>query len=51
VALGFGDDYGTLEAGKRAQIIAVRVSSDVNDVEEYLLSGIEPSMIQWLDVE
>ena len=51
VALGFGDDYGTLEAGKRAQIIAVRVSSDVNDVEEYLLSGIEPSMIQWLDIE
>jgi aminodeoxyfutalosine deaminase len=51
VALGFGDDYGTLEAGKRAQIIAVRVSSDVNDVEEYLLSGIEPSMIQWLGIE
>ena len=33
------------------QIIAVRVPSDVNDVEEYLLSGIEPSMIRWLDIE
>jgi cytosine/adenosine deaminase-related metal-dependent hydrolase len=51
VALGFEDDYGTLEAGKRAQIIAVRIPSNVSDVEEYLLSGIEPSMIQWLDAE
>jgi len=51
VALGFEDGYGTLEAGKRAQIIAVRIPSDVSDVEEYLLSGIEPSMIQWIDVE
>jgi cytosine/adenosine deaminase-related metal-dependent hydrolase len=51
LALGFEDEYGTLEPGKRAQIIAVRVPSDVNDVEEYLLSGIEPSMIRWLDIE
>ena len=51
VALGFEDDYGTLEAGKRAQIIAVHVPSDVNDVEEYLVGGIEPSMIQWLAAE
>jgi aminodeoxyfutalosine deaminase len=51
VALGFEDDYGTLEAGKRAQIIAVRIPSNLSDVEEYLLSGIEPSMIQWLDAE
>jgi cytosine/adenosine deaminase-related metal-dependent hydrolase len=48
VALGFEDRYGTLEAGKRAPIIAVRIPPNVTDVEEYLLSGLEPSMIQWL---
>jgi aminodeoxyfutalosine deaminase len=51
VALGFEDDYGTLEVGKRAQIIAVRIPPDVSDVEEYLVSGIEPSDIRWLDAE
>jgi cytosine/adenosine deaminase-related metal-dependent hydrolase len=51
VALGFEGSYGTLEPGKGARIIAVRVPSDVSDVEEYLVSGIEPSGIQWLDVE
>jgi len=51
VALGFEGSYGTLEPGKGARIIAVPVPSDVSDVEEYLVSGIEPSGIQWLDVE
>jgi len=50
-ALGFEDDYGTLEAGKRAQIIAVAVPPDVSDVEEYLVSGIEPSDIRWLGTD
>jgi len=50
-ALGFEDDYGTLEVGKRAQIIAVSVPSDVNDVEEYLVSGIEPSDVRWLETD
>ena len=50
-ALGFEDDYGTLEVGKRAQIIAVPVPSDVSDVEEYLVSGIQPSEIQWLNTD
>ena len=49
LALGFGDDYGTLEAGKRAKMIAVGIRSNVTDVEEYLVSGIEPSAIRWLD--
>jgi aminodeoxyfutalosine deaminase len=48
-ALGFEDDYGTLEVGKRAQVIAVAVPSDVSDVEEYLVSGIEPSDVRWLE--
>ena len=49
MALGFGDDYGTLEAGKRAKMIAVAIRPGVADVEEYLVSGIQPSDIRWLD--
>jgi aminodeoxyfutalosine deaminase len=47
-AIGFADDYGTLEAGKRAQLITVRIPLGVSDVEEYLVSGIEPSSVAWL---
>jgi len=50
-ALGFGQELGTIEVGKRAALIAVRVPAGVGDVEEYLLSGIEPSAITWLDPE
>jgi len=50
MALGYGD-FGTLEVGKRAQIIAVRVPPQVNDVEEYLVSGIQPSDIRWLETD
>jgi len=50
-ALGFEDDYGTLEVGKRARIIAVSVPPDVNDVEEYLVSGIQPSDVRWLETD
>jgi cytosine/adenosine deaminase-related metal-dependent hydrolase len=48
-ALGFGDEFGTIEVGKRGALIAVRVPADTDDVEEYLLSGIEPGAITWLD--
>jgi cytosine/adenosine deaminase-related metal-dependent hydrolase len=48
-ALGFERDFGSIEAGKRAALIAVTVPADVTDVEEYLLSGIEPEAITWLD--
>jgi hypothetical protein len=27
------------------------VPSDVSDVEEYLVSGIQPSQIQWLETD
>jgi aminodeoxyfutalosine deaminase len=47
-ALGFDADFGTIAPGKRADLIAVRVPSGVEDVEEYLLSGIEPDAIRWL---
>ena len=48
-ALGFGDDYGSIEPGKKASLIAITVPDDVGDVEEYLLSGIQPAAISWLD--
>ena len=50
-ALGFGDEYGSLEPGKRAALIAVRLPEGVHDVEEYLVSGIQPDAIAWLDSE
>ena len=48
VALGFESDYGTIEPGKRAQLIAIRVPDAVDDVEEYLVSGIMPADISWV---
>lgn len=47
-ALGL-DDLGSLTPGKRAAMIAVDVPSRVSDVEEYLLSGIQPSQIHPLN--
>ena len=48
-ALGFDADYGTIDAGKRARLLAVEIPPRVDDVEEYLISGIDPSQIQWVD--
>jgi cytosine/adenosine deaminase-related metal-dependent hydrolase len=47
-ALGFGDHFGSLDVGKTAAIIAVRVPDGVDDVEEYLVSGIGPEAITWI---
>lgn len=47
-ALGLGDSHGTIAAGKRAALIAVDLPGEVEDVEEYLVSGIEPRQIQWV---
>jgi cytosine/adenosine deaminase-related metal-dependent hydrolase len=48
-ALGFGSEFGSIEPGKRASLVVVRVPDDVSDVEEYLVSGIKPDQILWLD--
>jgi cytosine/adenosine deaminase-related metal-dependent hydrolase len=50
-ALGFASELGTLTPGKRAQIIAVRVPAKLSNVEEYLLTGVDPSDISWLNGE
>jgi aminodeoxyfutalosine deaminase len=47
-ALGFGDTLGTIEPGKRAELIAVSVPEGADDVEEYLLSGIGPAQVTWV---
>ena len=47
-ALGFGSEFGTIEPRKRAELIAVRTPAGVDDVEEYLVSGITPSDVSWV---
>ena len=47
-ALGFGAELGAIEQGKRAALVAVRVPADVEDVEEYLVGGISPADVAWL---
>jgi aminodeoxyfutalosine deaminase len=48
-ALGFEGEFGSIEPGKRAALLGVSLPARVGDVEEYLVSGIEPSAIRWLD--
>jgi aminodeoxyfutalosine deaminase len=47
-ALGLSDTLGSIEPGKRAALIAVELISPVDDVEEYLVSGIGERQIQWI---
>jgi cytosine/adenosine deaminase-related metal-dependent hydrolase len=47
-ALGFGASLGTIEPDKQAALIAVRVPAGIEDVEEYLVGGIQPADIRWL---
>jgi cytosine/adenosine deaminase-related metal-dependent hydrolase len=48
-ALGFEADYGSIEPGKRAALIAVTLTPEADDVEEYLVNGITPHQIRWLE--
>jgi cytosine/adenosine deaminase-related metal-dependent hydrolase len=48
-ALGFDADYGTIEPGKLARLLAVAIPPQTDDVEEYLVSGIERAQIRWLE--
>lgn len=47
-ALGFAGEFGSIDPGKRADLIAVGVPPITQDVEEYLLQGIEPCAVSWL---
>jgi imidazolonepropionase-like amidohydrolase len=48
-ALGLGDELGSLTPNKRADMIAVDVPEHVEDVEEFLLGGVTPSQIAWVE--
>jgi cytosine/adenosine deaminase-related metal-dependent hydrolase len=48
-ALGFDADFGTIEPGKLARLLAVDMPNELLDVEEYLVSGIRPAQIRWID--
>jgi aminodeoxyfutalosine deaminase len=47
-ALRFEADLGSIATGKRAALIAVRIPEGLDDVEEYLVSGIDSSAVTWL---
>lgn len=47
-ALGFEASFGTIEVGKRSRLLAVAIPAGVTDVEEYLVSGIEPGQLTWV---
>ncbi len=50
--LGLAEEHGTLEVGRRADLIAVALPSEIRhagDVEEYLLTGIAPDQVSWID--
>jgi 5-methylthioadenosine/S-adenosylhomocysteine deaminase len=45
-ALGLDRELGSLTPGKRAEILAIELPGPVDDIEEYLVSGIDPARIQ-----
>lgn len=48
-ALGFEGEYGALTPGCRARLIAVTVPAGVDDVEEYLVGGVAPDQVAWVE--
>ena len=48
-ALGRGAALGAITPGRRASLIAVDLPGGRDDVEQYLVSGIEPEQIAWVE--
>ena len=48
-ALGYGTTHGAITAGRRAALIAVAGAGQAGDVEEYLVGGVGPQDITWID--
>ena len=47
-ALGLDAELGSLTPGKRAEILAIELPGPVDDIEEHLVGGVDPSRIQHL---
>ena len=50
-ALGFGSEFGTIEPGKRAALVAVSIppaAGGAAEVEERLVSGIDVTQLRWV---
>jgi cytosine/adenosine deaminase-related metal-dependent hydrolase len=47
-ALGFEAEFGTIDAGKRDALVAVRLDGYVSSIEEYLVSGVDAAQISWI---
>ena len=47
-ALGFDQDFGTIDAGKRDALVAVQLDGYVSSVEEFLVSGVDAAQISWV---
>ena len=47
-ALGLDAELGSLTPGKRAEILAIELPGPVDDIEEYLVAGIDPARITHL---
>ena len=47
-ALGLGEQLGTIEPGKRAALIGVDLPHALDEVEEYLVSGVPEQRIRWV---
>jgi aminodeoxyfutalosine deaminase len=48
-ALGLEGEFGVLAPGARASILGVSVPVGTADVEQYLVSGIPPERIRWVE--
>ncbi len=49
-ALGLRARFGTIEPGKSAALLRVRLPEGAEDPEEYLVSGLAASQVGWLEV-
>ena len=47
-ALGLERQLGSITPGKQAALVVVALPGAVEDVEEYLVNGIEPSQVTWV---
>jgi cytosine/adenosine deaminase-related metal-dependent hydrolase len=48
-ALGLDAEYGTIEPGKRARLLAIELPMPFDDVEEFLVSGVTADQIRWIE--